>query len=352
MLDGNIVIKSQDTLFSSALIEQIRLFNAKRLLFQLPEGLIRPDLLDLVKYLKNESRMVFISGDACWGGCDLAFEEAFRLKCDLVIHYGHSPYPQTSEAFLDDPNDQTRRPVPVVWVEVQSSQPIQHILKEVFERLKARFGNQTTVGLVTNVQHVHKLDEMRNFFEKRGMTVYLGDSGAKTCYPGQILGCTAIRTQDDVDTYVYLGGGKFHGLSVALSTNKPVLHADPFMGVCEWLDQEVNILLKKRYAVIEAAREAKQWGIVVGLRSSQFRPKLARRVQEWLESDNREHFSITLRDITGERIMAFNFLDAFVVTACPRIPIDDSEQFIKPVLNVYELGVLLGKFIWPNYEFF
>lgn len=355
MSSHNIILKSWNKLLFPALIEQIHEFNAKRVFFQLPEGLIRAELLNLVNTLKKKGVKVYISGDACWGGCDLPLEEAFRLKCELIVHYGHSPYPHPYSVLMDNSDEQHRKGIPVVWVEVQSTQPIQNILEDVFKQIKARFGNRTTVGLVTNIQHVHQLAEMQKFLEKRGITVYVSHPGGKTSYPGQILGCdvtTAIRIQDDIDTYVYLGSGKFHGLSVGLTTDKPVLHADPFEQSSEWLDQETTRRLKRRYAVIEAARNAEKWGIIVGLRSAQFRLKLAQKMQEWLEADNRETLLLTLRDVTGERIMAFNFLDAFVVTSCPRIAIDDSERFIKPVLNSYELGVLLGKHKWPKYEFF
>jgi len=352
MREDNFIVKLQDTLFSPALVEQIRLVKPERVLIQLPEGLISSNLMPLIRYLKKEDINVFVSGDACWGGCDLVLEEAFRLNCDLLIHYGHSPYPRAERQATDTSSRTTSKTIPVIWAEVQSSQAIQNVLSDVFEQLKTRFGSETTVGLTTTVQHIHKLDEMQKFLEEMGLGTYLEETTTKLRYPGQILGCTMIKDREDVSTYIYLGGGKFHGLSVALSTGKPVLHVDPFASTSEWLDQDVNRLFKKRYAVIETARNARQWGVILGLRSSQFNPKSAQMVQEWLETDKREVVPLTLRDITGERIMAFNFLDAFVVTACPRIPIDDSEQFIKPVLNIYELGVLLGKYEWSTYKFF
>ncbi|MFQ6124183.1 MAG: diphthamide biosynthesis enzyme Dph2 [Candidatus Heimdallarchaeota archaeon] len=351
----NIMLKSWDKLLFPALIEKVSELNAKRVLFQFPEGLIHAELLNLVNTFQNKGIEVFISGNACWGGCDLPLEEVYRLKCDLVVHYGHSPYPHPYPVLMDRSEDRYRKAITVVWVEVQSTQPIQNILEEVVMQIKTRFGNRTAVSLVTNIQHVHQLAEMQNFLEKRGITTYVSHPQGKTSHPGQILGCdvtTAILTQDDIDTYVYLGSGKFHGLSVGLTTGKPVLHADPFERSCEWLDKETNRLLKKRYAIIEAARNAEKWGIIVGLRSAQFRLKLAQKMQKWLEAENKETLLLILRDVTGERIMAFNFLDAFVVTSCPRIAIDDSEQFIKPVLNSYELGVLLGKKKWSKYEFF
>ncbi len=351
-MPSNLVIQSRDKLCSSTLINQINHLGAKRVILQLPEGLLRPDLLELVKHIKITDKQVFISGDACWGGCDMAIDEAIRLKCDLIVHFGHSPYPQIGTTIHNASSSQSKPNIPIIWVEIQSTQSIQNILEDTFQQVKSRLGSQMSVGLVAPVQHVHQLAELQGFLEDRGVNVYLGATGVKTRYPGQILGCTTIKMDSNVEAYVYLGEGIFHGLNVSLSTGKPVLHADPFIGSCNWLDNEVNRLLKKRYALIEASRDAKKWGVILGLRSSQFKPNVVKMVQEWLDSDNRESFSITLRDITGDRIMAFSFLDAFVVTACPRIPIDDSDNFIKPVLNVYELGVLLGKNDWTKYKFY
>jgi len=43
-------------------------------------------------------------------------------------------------------------------------------------------------------------------------------------------------------------------------------------------------------------------------------------------------------------------LDAFVMTACPRIAIDDSAMYKKPVLTPDELEIVLGLRDWEDYQ--
>jgi 2-(3-amino-3-carboxypropyl)histidine synthase len=43
-------------------------------------------------------------------------------------------------------------------------------------------------------------------------------------------------------------------------------------------------------------------------------------------------------------------LDAFVMTACPRIAIDDSIRYKKPLLTPQELEIVLELRDWEDYE--
>ena len=43
-------------------------------------------------------------------------------------------------------------------------------------------------------------------------------------------------------------------------------------------------------------------------------------------------------------------LEAFVVSACPRIAIDDSQMYKKPLLTPQELEIVLNKREWENYQ--
>ena len=215
-MSSNFVIQSRGKLCSSTLLDKLIHLGAKRILIQLPEGLLRPDLLELVKNIKIKDIQVFISGDACWGGCDMAIEEAIRLKCDLIVHFGHSPYPQIGTTIHNASSNQLKPNIPIIWVEIQSTQSIQNILEATFQQVKSRLGIQMSVGLVAPVQHVHQLAELQGFLEDRGVNVYLGANGVKTRYPGQILGCTTIKMDSNVEAYVYLGEGIFGDIQLRL----------------------------------------------------------------------------------------------------------------------------------------
>ena len=74
------------------LIKEIKERSPKLILLQLPEGL-KKESSRLVKLIKeNTDSEVVVSGEPCWGACDIALDEAKNLKADLIILYGHAPF--------------------------------------------------------------------------------------------------------------------------------------------------------------------------------------------------------------------------------------------------------------------
>lgn len=87
-------------------VDEIKIYGARKVLIQLPDGL-RPMAFTLTEELKqNTGAEVFLSGDSCYGACDLALHQAEVLDVNLIIHYGHS-------RFVDD------RSIPVVYIEAR-----------------------------------------------------------------------------------------------------------------------------------------------------------------------------------------------------------------------------------------
>lgn len=65
--------------------------------------------------------------------------------------------------------------------------------------------------------------------------------------------------------------------------------------------------------------------------------------------DNRRADIVVMDEITNEGLLNFGLYDAYVSTACPRLPIDDPEIFPGPVLNPGELKYVLSGTL-ENYD--
>ncbi len=75
------------------LVEAIRRRGSKRILLQMPEGL-KPIGFKLAKLLEKEIGVeVFVSGDPCYGACDLALDPKAHVHADLLVHIGHAEIP-------------------------------------------------------------------------------------------------------------------------------------------------------------------------------------------------------------------------------------------------------------------
>ena len=312
--------------------EEVKKRAAKRVLLQLPEGLkaVGPHLASLVEKV---GAVAIVSADPCYGACDLAIQDAQSVGADLLVHYGHSKM-----------TPQQR--VPTIYIEAKTAISVKPAVTLAIPLLKP----WSSVGLVTTVQHINQLDEARAILLESGKSVAVGEAG-RLEHAGQVTGCdysNARSISGDVEAFVFVGGGRFHALGVALATEKPTIIADPYEKRADAIHGEIKQILKKRWAAICEAKEAERFGILIGLKSGQKRMPRALRVKEDLEKGGKRATLLALREIIPERLMQFPSVEVFVNTACPRISLDGTSRFRKPVLTPSETLVALGEMDWED----
>ena len=311
------------------LVDEIRRRGAKRVLIQLPEGL-KSQGPRLASIIEKAEALPIISADPCYGACDLAISEAESLSADLIVHYGHSEL-MWSEV------------VPVIYLEAKALVGIRRVVEDALSLLKP----WKNIGLVTTVQHVDKLGEVRRILTDAGKIVVVGDAG-RMRYPGQIIGCdysNAESIKDKVDAFIFFGGGRFHPLGLVLQVRKPTIVADPYEGRAYSIDHEAQELIRKRWACICKAKESRSFGVLVGLKAGQRDFETAARIKDLLVENSRQASLLALKEINNRALLQFPSLEVFVNTACPRVSFD---EFQKPVLTVKETLVMLGKLKWEN----
>jgi len=315
--------------------DEIKRRHAKRVLLQLPDGL-RPQAFKLVSALrKGTGAEILLLGDSCYGACDVALLQAEALNADLIVHYGHSQMMPDSG-------------LPVIYVEAKTDIDVNHLVEKATPLMRS----WKAAGLATTVQHVHQLGEVAEVLEREGKTVVIGPSGRKTRHDGQVLGCdytSARAVSAEVDGFLFIGGGRFHPLGLALTTGKPVVAVDPYLSsVTEIGENAVRRLAMRRMAAITAAKAARRLGIIVSLKPGQFVLSEARTLRRKLEKQGREAAVICLDEVRPEVLANFSEAEAFINTACPRIAMDGIGDLRKPLLTVKEAYVLLGEIPWKD----
>ena len=221
--------------------QEIQNLGAKRVLIQLPQGL-KPEATHLAKIIEKTGALAIISADPCYGACDIATNEAASLGADMVVHFGHSKLVK-------------HEPVPTIYVEARASANV----NEAVEKALPLLSSYSKIGLATSVQHLQTLNETREFLVRSGKTVIIGDAG-HVGYAGQVIGCDYSNVKsivDEVEAYLFVGGGIFHALGIALSTSKPTIVADPYDNRAFSLSEEAQKLLKQHWACIEQAKTPK-----------------------------------------------------------------------------------------------
>ncbi len=294
--------------------------DAKKVGLQFPEGLKRrgPKVADDLRELVDDDVTFMLSGQPCYGACDL--DTYLMKRTDVFVHFGHSPMKNTEK---------------VIYVPLFSNVAVTPIMEEALETLEDP-SETPDVGLVTTAQHMNRFDEMREFLEERGYEVQTRRGDERLTHEGQVLGCNYASADVPADQVLYVGGGKFHPLGLAMEhPDKHVVIADPVNNVVTVADTEK--FLKQRYAAVHRAMDAEKWGVIFCTKIGQGRWEVAQDIL----ADNDDAYLITMDEVTPDRLRNFD-MDAFVNTGCPRITTDDGPQFHKPMLTPGEYEIAVG----------
>ena len=151
-----------------------------------------------------------------------------------------------------------------------------------------------------------------------------------------------------MEAFLFVGGGVFHALGIALSTSKPTFIADPYDNRAFAINDEAQKTLKKRWACIEEAQSAKDFRGFCWFEAGQKQFDQALSVKVLAEKHGKAAYFLAVREIIPEMLLEFPSIDAYVNTACPRISLDASGKFSKPVLTINEFMVASGESSWEN----
>jgi 2-(3-amino-3-carboxypropyl)histidine synthase len=275
---------------------------------------------DVAKRIKRQIDVtVLLSGNPCYGACDLDYD----AEADLLVHFGHAEIPELAAQRVH-------------FVEVRSDVDVIPVVNQALGLIKG-----PRVGLVTNVQHVHTLGSVRRCLESAGLQSAIGSGDGRIKYPGQVLGCNFSSARAiDVDEYLYIGGGVFHALGVALATGKQVIAADPFLHRTSLPD--ANLIVKQRYALITKALDARTFCVLAGTKTGQRRLDFALELAQQAIERGYDAYTVTINELTPWTLYQFP-AEAYVNTACPRVTIDDASRFKAPMLTPIEFEMVVGK---------
>ncbi len=315
--------------------KEIKLHKANRILLQLPDGM-RPFAVQLVGAIRKATgAQIVLSGDSCYGACDLATRQAKEIGADLLVHYGHSRFVESDD-------------FPVVYVESRVQVDVERLMESAIPHLKG----WVKIGLAATIQHTSQLEEISDALTKRGFHPYIGEGGGITPESGQVLGCSythATTLPSEVDGFLFIGGGKFHPLGIAITTGKSVVIANPYDNSVKRLDDsEVMNLAKRRMAAITALRSKHVIGVLSSSKPGQVAIERAVSICEQLIERRFNASVIYLDEVRADVLNNFTEFEAFVDTACPRIAIDGVAGVDRPILTVTELKVVLGDASWDE----
>ncbi len=298
----------------------VRERDAETVGLQFPEGLKRrgPAVADDLRAELNDVS-ILLSGQPCYGACDL--DTYLLRRTDVFVHFGHSPMKESEN---------------IIYVPLFSNVDVEPIVDRAVESELAPPSEDADLGVVTTAQHMNQFDDIRTQLEAVGYRVHTRRGDDRLSHEGQVLGCNYASADVDADQILYVGGGKFHPLGLAMEhPDKRVVIADPVNNTVSVADAET--FQKQRYAAVHKAMDTDSWGVIFCTKIGQGRWDTAVDIVE----SNDDAYLLTMDEVTPDRLRNFG-LDAYVNTGCPRITTDDGPQFDSPLLTPQEYRIAVG----------
>lgn len=312
------------------LIKELKRIKPKKVLVQLPEG-VKQNAFDILSIFENLNIEVVFSGETCWGGCSIAVEEAKSVNADLIVHFGHSEFAKVN--------------FPVIYIPIIDEINFIPLLKKSLKELK----DFNKIGLSYSVQHLNDVKKIIKFYKENGKKVLLSNKKGMVSYEGQVVGCQYAGLKEiekEVECFVIIGNN-FHSMGAALSVNKPVFLIDVYNNEIKNMKDEKDKILRQRIMSIEKFKDSKNIGIIIETKKEQKfgSPKI---LIDKIEELGKKAITITMNELTPDKLTNFYNIGGFVELACPRIAIDDFAEYRKPIITYREALVALGVKDW-NY---
>ncbi len=287
-----------------------------------PDGILPQVQAVSEKIMARFGIPAYVLADTTWGTCDLNSNGAKVLGTEILFNIGHSIKMQIEDN--------------VILVDAFDNIEFDSVAEKCVNELKGK-----TVSLITDSQHLHEVEKVREILTRGGVYVKIG-KGKGQLNDGQVFGCEfypAMELREQVDANVFLGQSNFHAAGIALSTNIPTYVLDPYFNEVREVTEFAQKLQKKATLAIYKAADAETFGIIIGLKEGQMSKTTALKFKRELEKEGKKVQLFAMTDITNDRLRNLKGIDAFIQVACPRISTDN--QFDKPLLSTPQANALL-----------
>ncbi len=313
---------------------RLRQAKVSTLALQFPEGLLlyATTLSDIFRAHAGVQDVVIL-GDVTYGACCVDDYTAASLGCDFLVHYGHSCLV---------PVDVTG--IPCLYVFVDISFDVDHLCESVRHNFPSEPGSPPPkLALAGTIQFASAIQDARSKLESEYPTLAIPQ--CKPLSPGEVLGCTAPALTDGVgfDAIVFVADGRFHLEAIMIANPTiPAFRYDPYARVMTREEYAHGEMRAVRRSMVEHARGAKSFGIVLGTLGRQGNPAILEHLERRMQAAGLPHTTFLISEMNPAKMAMLEGADAFVQIACPRLSIDWGEDFEKPVLTPYEAEVALG----------
>ncbi|KAH9975018.1 putative diphthamide synthesis protein-domain-containing protein [Lactifluus volemus] len=313
--------------------------NYKRIALQFPDELLC-DSVTIYHGLKRAigaDRELYVLADTSYGSCCVDEVSAQHVDADAVIHYGHACMSKNYR-------------LPVIYVFGKAPIDVANAAQELLKSYTTSGISAKSVVLRHDVAYTHAAESLvsalQDLFVKHDVSVSyeaiprrLSPSIASTATEHDNL---RLSSSGDVTPILYVGSTSL-GLTNLLMTNPstPVYGYDPVTREATLQSAQTNKLLMRRYAIVQKARDADVFGILVGtLGVASYLPLIAH-LRQTLAAAHKKAYTISVGKLNPAKLANFPEIECFVLVACPENSLVNAKEFLRPIVTPFELQLAL-----------
>eukprot|EP01114_Cavostelium_apophysatum_P022084 TRINITY_DN7873_c0_g1_i2.p1 TRINITY_DN7873_c0_g1~~TRINITY_DN7873_c0_g1_i2.p1 ORF type:complete len:537 (-),score=126.61 TRINITY_DN7873_c0_g1_i2:561-2171(-) len=349
----------------------------KSIALQFPDELLEASS-KVSSLLRNHTgRALFVLGDTSYGSCCVDEVAAEHIKADVIVHYGRACLSKTSR-------------LPVIYVFGRS--PVHS--DDCFAKLCSQFPDKDAKVLIFyDLSYSHVIETIsakassagyRNFITtKIQKGLHQPASSGSVAPPNQPDGCcggsdpqcnqpssgeakAACESQVKEDSPSEDGLQRFGGRSYCLAQGSDIKdYAIFYIGeegptltnlmmnfgqnkfytynptTSEFRQETLNVnrALMKRYYVVQQAKDAEVFGIVVGTLGVARYLDIIEHLKEIIRASDKRFYTFVVGKLNVPKLANFQEIDAFVMVACPENTLIDSKEFLKPIATPFEMEI-------------
>lgn len=318
----------------SKLINTIKQLKAKKICLQMPDGLLKYSsiLSDLIyEYTGSES---IILADVVYGACCIDDKTAFELKCDLLIHFGHSCLIPINEC-----------KVKVLYIFVDIVFDINNlkdtIEKIIYEYNKTNIDDNIKIDNINTSLNIHKYNnicilgtiQFNSIVHSINKELKINIPRISPLSRGEVLGCTAPKLKEKL--CIFISDGRFHLEALMIQNPQTDFYRYcPFNKKAYIEKYDINKMLNIRREVINNFWKSKNIGIIIGILGRQGNNEILINLKNRLNEKKKNIFIFKFEEI---KRLEHPFIDSYVQICCPRLSIDWGKEFTKPIINSFEI---------------
>lgn len=177
----------------------------------------------------------------------------------------------------------------------------------------------------------------------------------------QTIGEAIVQNQTtnilSLDAYKKISIFYIGGASPALTVFSMTCHShmasfysyDPQQNAVTHQSPLTDIRLRRRYAVVQKAKDASVIGIIVGTLGVSRYMDVVHHLKEMIKKAGRKSYIFVVGKLSPAKLANFSEIQLFVLVSCAENSLIESKDFYQPVATPYELYLALSSNIWSKH---